>query len=683
MNTEFIANQLIKPKLTSGLEEMLKLEKYTNELKEVDPTDRIAMEELTNKATGSIKNLLDNFAKRWRTVKRSFESELFKLDEYIEKSNKYWEEKVSDKFDNIDNKAFTEIVVENSIFNKKDSILIDTITDTFLSTIKNADKDILSPVKSVESPGIKNLVSGLKSVGISVTKSNSKKSNFDIGTKAFFNRKVKGYTIKELGYTKADITKMVKTLTELKKKRIIIQIQEQMKSIHKVFDNLDKELREIYRVGDVKKKTDTLDQLIYKINRIYFYMYMIELFTHRIIWETYSTFTTLASTIEKVEIEDTEEMSVEKYDNPDNLSDDYIKKTFNKLKKIIEDRFACDLSELKLTIKEGNYNEEGNIIKSHSDSSRGGYWTKQGIIISKPKHLLKVMDYYNISCNYELFVELQIAHIIGKEVWRSLATSEKRYYDNLLKDYSTKYLELFIDPEPEKRFCEYVAYETANIDPNDMRLVEGSELLVKSINISDIPNATLTNFFNTIQPCDLLVTKAKNYDSMFSKFRAKILAYVQGGKFVSIRMVESPTTIIGYGVHVGLKHGQNVLMSRKLKAWIKHIDTVIVLRVPNLTDEQKHTIISFLKKHRSLSYNKVGVTTSFINRFLERVFGRHTDIDTKDVADALNPMFCSNILAKAFRIAGVELKFNISDNLIWPKDFVLNDQIEKICKLIK
>ena len=80
-----------------------------------------------------------------------------------------------------------------------------------------------------------------------------------------------------------------------------------------------------------------------------------------------------------------------------------------------------------------------------------------------------------------------------------------------------------------------------------------------------------------------------------------------------------------------------------------------------------------------------GLLKSVWDRFFNRKLGsffKDKPLEPKEMKKMQTPLFCSTIIAVAYKVAGYDKKFNgkyIYD--VWPKDFVLDNSTQKVCRV--
>lgn len=216
-----------------------------------------------------------------------------------------------------------------------------------------------------------------------------------------------------------------------------------------------------------------------------------------------------------------------------------------------------------------------------------------------------------------------------------------------------------------------VYYEFVNVSPT-IRYV-----------LKHIPKVSEREFLENIKKGDVITAQLnkENFTSTARFLTSRTMGLAQGGVFTTIKMATGDNTVIGYGTEVGTKLDKNRtrLRERPIKRWIKHYDNAVLIRIPELTDEQKETAVKYMRSKKGLKYDTKQLTSSAFKRINLRSLedNPHQDPNLEDPG----PQFCSTIIAYAFKKSGINLHFiNDIDN-IWPRDFLLSPHTIKICQL--
>ena len=204
--------------------------------------------------------------------------------------------------------------------------------------------------------------------------------------------------------------------------------------------------------------------------------------------------------------------------------------------------------------------------------------------------------------------------------------------------------------------------------------------------LDNIPKVTRKEFINRAQPCDIIVafSPKKSLSSVPLKFLAKIVATFQGSPYTSSKVVLDKEDVGGYGIKSTKGLGDSKLQIVPIKQAMNDRVESCLIRLPDLTDGQKKKIISYIRKRKGMLYSSGDLFKTVWNRATNRKalnFMNDRSMDTKEIKKAFVPLFCSTIISTIF-YALKKIKFNNSNPYdTWPKDFVLDDRTEKICKI--
>ncbi len=214
-----------------------------------------------------------------------------------------------------------------------------------------------------------------------------------------------------------------------------------------------------------------------------------------------------------------------------------------------------------------------------------------------------------------------------------------------------------------------IYYEFVNISPT-LRYI-----------LKHVPIVPMKKFIESVEPADLITAQAK-YETYTSTARflvSRSMGLVQGGNYITLKMAIDNRKLIGYGTEVGtrLDKEDSRIRERSLKKWLSYYNDAILIRVSNLTEEQRTSAVNYMKSKIGLKYSYSKVAKSPVGRIA-------ANIATPDDANNYDPgaeQFCSSIIAYAFKNAGVDLHFRNKLDNIWPRDFLLSPHTIKICRM--
>ena len=201
--------------------------------------------------------------------------------------------------------------------------------------------------------------------------------------------------------------------------------------------------------------------------------------------------------------------------------------------------------------------------------------------------------------------------------------------------------------------------------------------------LKDTPVVTKKEFLDEVRPCDILVTftPKKTLQSTFVQVKAKFMSMFQASPFTSSKLALNRNIIAGYGVDPTT---DNYLQTYSLHNFINRwIQEAMLIRVPDVTADQKKKIQQYLRSRMGLTYNSDQVLKSAWKRFYKKILPafRGKDPDPKLLRQLRDPLFCSNIIAVAYKAAGYRKSFGKSIYDIWPRDFITAPFTEKVCRI--
>ena len=215
-----------------------------------------------------------------------------------------------------------------------------------------------------------------------------------------------------------------------------------------------------------------------------------------------------------------------------------------------------------------------------------------------------------------------------------------------------------------------IYYEFVNVSPT-LRYI-----------LKHIPIVSARELIKMSEPADLITAQAmfSTYTSTARFLVSRSMGLVQGGNYITLKMVADKNKIIGYGTEVGTKFDKSdsVIRERSFKKWLSYYNDAILIRISGITDKQKESAVNYMKSKRGLKYSYSKTTKS--------PFGRMGDIiktpnEEETNFDPGGEQFCSSIIAYAFKNANVDLHFNVRLENVWPRDFLLSPHTIKLCRV--
>jgi len=208
---------------------------------------------------------------------------------------------------------------------------------------------------------------------------------------------------------------------------------------------------------------------------------------------------------------------------------------------------------------------------------------------------------------------------------------------------------------------------------------------VKKI-IKNTPTVTKKEFINRMKPGDIIVafsSKKQFKKTSSTKLIAKLMATFQGIPYTTSKLVLNNNLVGGYGLKVVNSASENKVDTVTIHELFKGRVEAILIRPIKATEDQKQKSISFILQKKGLSYSSSDLLKTAWKRLIRKsriLKGRN--ISQEIIKTIQKPLFCSNIISLAFRSAGYKDKFNNSLTWeTWPRDFILDKNTEKICKV--
>ena len=210
-------------------------------------------------------------------------------------------------------------------------------------------------------------------------------------------------------------------------------------------------------------------------------------------------------------------------------------------------------------------------------------------------------------------------------------------------------------------------------------------------NLDSIPKVALHELWEKPKKGDCMTAFLKRrVFPTFKRFVAsRTLGIAQGTKFNSLKFFKSPKSIIGYGVDTtkyGFTHPiYNTEAS--FRNYVRNAGGVIILRPKGFTEMQADKVIEFIERNKNTAYNYKDCSESAMKRLkdnLKRIFHINDsklqyNVSKRFLEKYKKPMFCSSIIALAYKYAGFNCGLAYGDKVAWPVDFVNSDKFEKVC----
>lgn len=206
--------------------------------------------------------------------------------------------------------------------------------------------------------------------------------------------------------------------------------------------------------------------------------------------------------------------------------------------------------------------------------------------------------------------------------------------------------------------------------------------------LEEAPLVTKKEFVNRAQVGDIIVafTAKKIIKKFFTaKIYAKLMATFQGSPYTSSKIVLDDGTVGGYGVVISFKVDENVIGKVPLAQAVRARDELCLIRVKDANPEQRKKAAKFVQSKMGLKYADLDLYKSIWNRATNRKFlpfFKDKTLDKKQLETIQTPLFCSTLITVAYHVAGYKKKFNGRHPYdAWPRDFILADNTEKVCRI--
>jgi hypothetical protein len=200
------------------------------------------------------------------------------------------------------------------------------------------------------------------------------------------------------------------------------------------------------------------------------------------------------------------------------------------------------------------------------------------------------------------------------------------------------------------------------------------------------PIVSKKELLDTAESGDILITftpKRKISKSTFTNIKAKLMTLAQGSPFTSSKLVFNDNTIAGYDA--APRTGVNVLQHSNIDNFVNRwIQEAMLIRPIGRTEAHVKGVQSYFRKRFGLDYNKDQVMKSSWKRLFKKLLPflrKETELTPKQLGEIREPLFCSNIIAVAYKAAGYRKPLSKVLYDTWPRDFIISPNTEKICRI--
>lgn len=202
---------------------------------------------------------------------------------------------------------------------------------------------------------------------------------------------------------------------------------------------------------------------------------------------------------------------------------------------------------------------------------------------------------------------------------------------------------------------------------------------VKGI-LSNVPYVSKSQLINQLEEGDILITRP--YDTSTNNFSPKVffsnmISWFQKSTFSSSKMYIGDGYVAGYGAVPGIP--VNGIVKFPVSTFIDTQQRVLLIRPKNYTQGQRDRAVLYMKQRLGLPYDKSMILKSAWNRFIKKNPKILEISDVEELEKIRTPLICSSVLFLALIYSGNNAK--VSNNVleVWPVDFVVSEDMEKIC----
>ena len=197
------------------------------------------------------------------------------------------------------------------------------------------------------------------------------------------------------------------------------------------------------------------------------------------------------------------------------------------------------------------------------------------------------------------------------------------------------------------------------------------------------------DFISMAKSGDVLLTSNIPADirkkNMIGKAFVKSLTIVQRSPFSSIKLVVSPSKLIGYGLS---SRPHTPFAYYSFPVFLRKTFKAVLLRTNAATEEDKQKVVSWALERKDIVYGGDQLVKTFFNRLLREsiiqipIDGGNNEITQAEAQDWRNPLICSSIIAMAYKSAGLNLDLGRKSLFnVWPRDFLLSKDFYPVCQI--
>ena len=201
------------------------------------------------------------------------------------------------------------------------------------------------------------------------------------------------------------------------------------------------------------------------------------------------------------------------------------------------------------------------------------------------------------------------------------------------------------------------------------------------------PQVIKKDFLENAEPGDIIVsfTAKKTLKHASAKMTAKLMATIQGSPYTSCKMVLNNGMVGGYGVVIRETVTGSVIGKVPLKQAIRARAEMCLIRVPDATKKQRQGAVKYIMDRMGMGYANLDLYKTVWNRLTNRKvlpFLNDKETDPEQIESIKEPLFCSSLISVAYYATGYKKKFNNKHPYdAWPRDFLVSNDTEKICRI--
>ena len=199
-----------------------------------------------------------------------------------------------------------------------------------------------------------------------------------------------------------------------------------------------------------------------------------------------------------------------------------------------------------------------------------------------------------------------------------------------------------------------------------------------------------SEFLDMLEPADILVTRSdatkipntNTVEKAGGIIVGKVLTTAMGVPFTSTKIALDKKRVLGFGASGFGSGSVDIADINKFLSWQKN---VMICRYPKLTNAQQSGIIKYLLSKRNLNFDTNKLITTWWERLVhgEQMLKSRMkmNMSKQEIKGWKDALFCSSLVAMAYKSVGINADFTREPTEMWPKDFVASEDLDQLVML--